>query len=58
MSRSEEFRVDDQWGDHSACGPEASQWTAGREVTDGFAFHPTALGHQEMTTSISKALKG
>jgi aspartate oxidase len=47
-----------QRGDHTACAPESTRWTAGSQVTDGFAFHPTALGHQEMTTLISKALKG
>jgi lysophospholipase L1-like esterase len=43
-------------GDHTACGPAAKQWTAGYQVTDGFAYHPTALGHQEMAKLIVKAL--
>jgi lysophospholipase L1-like esterase len=47
-----------QRGDHTACAPESKRWTAGKEVTDGFAYHPTALGHEEMATLIGKALKG
>jgi lysophospholipase L1-like esterase len=45
-----------QKGDHTACAPESTRWTAGKEVTDGFAYHPTALGHQKMAALISKAL--
>src|SRR4051794_33551062 len=44
-------------GDHTACAPESKRWTAGKDVTDGFAYHPTALGHQKMAALISKALK-
>jgi lysophospholipase L1-like esterase len=45
-----------QKGDHTACAPESKRWTAGKDVTDGFAYHPTALGHQKMAALISKAL--
>jgi lysophospholipase L1-like esterase len=47
-----------QRGDHTACASESKRWTAGNQVTDGFAYHPTALGHQEMATLITKALNG
>jgi hypothetical protein len=47
-----------QRGDHTACAPESKRWTAGKDVTDGFAYHPTALGHQEMAALIGNALKG
>jgi hypothetical protein len=47
-----------QRGDHTACAPESKRWTAGKEVTDGFAYHPTALGHVEMAALIGKALRG
>ena len=47
-----------QRGDHTACAPESKRWTAGNQVTDGFAYHPTALGHQKMAALISKALNG
>jgi lysophospholipase L1-like esterase len=47
-----------QRGDHTACAPESKRWTAGKEVTDGFAYHPTALGHQKMAALIGKALSG
>jgi lysophospholipase L1-like esterase len=45
-----------QRGDHTACAAASKQWTAGKEVTDGFAYHPTALGHQEMAALIGRAL--
>ena len=44
-------------GDHTACAKPSQQWTAGHEVTDGFAYHPTALGHRVMAKMIIKALK-
>jgi lysophospholipase L1-like esterase len=44
-------------GDHTACAPASEQWTAGKDVTDGFAYHPTALGHQEMARLIVKSLR-
>ncbi len=47
-----------QRGDHTACASAGQQWTAGKEATDGFAYHPTALGHQKMAALIGKALKG
>jgi lysophospholipase L1-like esterase len=46
-----------QKGNHTACAPESQRWTAGKVVTDGFAYHPTALGHQEMAALIAKALR-
>jgi len=45
-----------QRGDHTACASASKQWTAGKQVTDGFAYHPTALGHQAMAALIGKAL--
>jgi lysophospholipase L1-like esterase len=47
-------------GDHTACAPASKQWAAGKEVTEGagFAYHPTALGHEKMAALIGKALKG
>jgi lysophospholipase L1-like esterase len=47
-----------QRGDHTACAPAGRQWTAGKDVTDGFAYHPTALGHQKMAALINRALRG
>ena len=44
-------------GDHTACAPESKRWAAGKEVTDGFAYHPTALGHEEMARLIAKSLR-
>jgi lysophospholipase L1-like esterase len=47
-----------QPGDHTACATTSQRWTAGKDVTDGFAYHPTALGHQKMAALIAKALNG
>jgi lysophospholipase L1-like esterase len=43
-------------GDHTGCAPSSQQWTAGHIAADGFAYHPTALGHQVMAKMIVKAL--
>lgn len=48
-------------GDHTACGPPSQRWTAGSHYVfnvTGFAYHPTALGHQAMARMIVKALGG
>jgi hypothetical protein len=46
-----------QRGDHTVCAA-SQQWTNGKQVATGagFAYHPTALGHQEMAALIGKAL--
>jgi hypothetical protein len=48
-----------QPGGHTACAPAAQRWTAGYHVAkgEGFAYHPTALGHEEMATLIEQALQ-
>ena len=43
-------------GDHTGCAPASQRWTAGHIPDDGFAYHPTALGHQVMAKMIAKAL--
>ncbi|OAA25208.1 lysophospholipase L1-like esterase [Frankia sp. EI5c] len=45
-------------GDHTACGPESARWTNGYTVPegDGFAYHPTAVGHRAMADLIKEAL--
>jgi lysophospholipase L1-like esterase len=43
-------------GDHTGCAPPSQRWTAGHVPDDGFAYHPTALGHQVMAKMITKAL--
>ena len=45
-------------GDHTACAAASTRWAAGLDVTDGFAYHPTALGHQKMAALITKTLHG
>ena len=47
-------------GDHAtACAPASQRWTAGYKVAPGagFAYHPTALGHEEMAKLIEQALQ-
>ncbi len=46
-------------GDHTACAPVPERWTAGYKVApgEGFAYHPTALGHEEMAKLIEQALQ-
>jgi lysophospholipase L1-like esterase len=43
-------------GDHTGCAPAAERWTAGHVPDDGFAYHPTALGHEVMARMIEDAL--
>src|SRR5262249_19671112 len=43
-------------GDHTGCAPESQRWTAGHDATNGFAYHPTALGHEVMARMIAAAL--
>lgn len=47
-------------GDHTVCGAASARWTNGYTVAKGagFAYHPTALGHQEMATLVEQALAG
>jgi lysophospholipase L1-like esterase len=47
-----------QRGDHTACAPASQRWTNGKDVAAGagFAYHPTALGHEEMAALIGTAL--
>jgi lysophospholipase L1-like esterase len=43
-------------GEHTGCAPASQRWTAGHVADDGFAYHPTALGHRVMANMIIKAL--
>jgi lysophospholipase L1-like esterase len=47
-------------GDHTACAAPSEHWTNGYNVPagEGFAYHPTALGHQVMAEMVEKALAG
>ena len=48
-----------QSGDHTACAASSQAWTNGYSVPtgEGFAYHPTALGHEKMAALIEKALQ-
>ena len=48
-----------QPGDHTVCGAPSERWAAGYKVAPGagFAYHPTALGHEEMAALIEQALQ-
>lgn len=45
-------------GDHTACAAAGERWTNGYNVPtgEGFAYHPTALGHQAMAEMVEQAL--
>ena len=43
-------------GDHTGCAPTDERWTAGLVAEDGFAYHPTALGHEVMAQMIADVL--
>ena len=45
-------------GDHTACAPESDRWTSGYKVAtgEGFAYHPTALGHEVMASLVADAI--
>ena len=43
-------------GDHTGCAAVAERWTAGSVPDDGFAYHPTALGHETMAQMVAAAL--
>ena len=42
--------------DHTGCAPADERWVAGFEADDGFAYHPTALGHEAMADMILEAI--
>jgi lysophospholipase L1-like esterase len=41
---------------HGPCAKGASKWVAGLVATNGFEFHPTIAGHQEMARLVEKVL--
>lgn len=45
-------------GDHTVCAGPSEAWTNGYSVPtgQGFAYHPTALGHQEMAKLIEQKI--
>jgi hypothetical protein len=43
---------------HGPCAAGTSKWVAGLVATNGFAYHPTASGQQEMAHLVEHALSG
>ena len=41
---------------HGPCATGANQWVAGLVPSNGFEYHPTAAGHQEMAHLVERAL--
>jgi lysophospholipase L1-like esterase len=41
---------------HGPCAKGANKWVAGLVATNGFEFHPTIAGHQEMARLVEKVL--
>lgn len=43
-------------GDHTGCAPPEERWADGNVAEDGFAYHPTALGHEVMADLVEDVL--
>ena len=41
---------------HGPCATDANQWVAGLVASNGFEYHPTVAGHQEMAHLVEQAL--
>jgi lysophospholipase L1-like esterase len=41
---------------HSPCSPSDERWVAWLKYTNGFSYHPTALGHQVMASLVLDTL--
>jgi lysophospholipase L1-like esterase len=41
---------------HGPCATDANQWVAGLVASNGFEYHPTVAGHQEMAQLVEQAL--
>jgi hypothetical protein len=42
---------------HGPCAPDTERWVAGQVAADGFAYHPTARGHEAMAELVLAALR-
>jgi lysophospholipase L1-like esterase len=59
VARTNHIRLVDPYvlgASHGPCAKGANKWVAGLVATNGFEYHPTASGHQEMARLIEKQL--
>jgi lysophospholipase L1-like esterase len=58
-AKAEHVRLVDPYAigaDHGPCAKGANQWVAGLVATNGFEYHPTVAGHQEMAHLVEQQL--
>jgi lysophospholipase L1-like esterase len=61
VAKADHVRVADPYvlgAAHGPCANGTNKWVAGLLATNGFAYHPTAAGHQEMARLVEQALSG
>lgn len=42
---------------HGPCAPQGDNWVAGARAPQGFPYHPTAVGHEEVASLVIAALQ-
>ena len=59
VAKSDHVRLADPYvvgAAHSPCATGTNKWVAGLLASNGFEYHPTAAGHQEMAQLVEKVL--
>jgi lysophospholipase L1-like esterase len=59
VAKADHLRVVDPYvlgAAHGPCATGTAKWVAGLVATNGFEYHPTASGHQEMAHLVEQAL--
>ena len=59
VAKTDHVRIADPYvlgATHGPCAAGANRWVAGLVATDGFEYHPTIAGHQEMAQLVERDL--
>ena len=59
VAKADHVRVVDPYvlgATHGPCAAGTNKWVAGLVATNGFEYHPTSAGHQEMAQLVERAL--
>ena len=59
VARADHIRLADPYvlgASHGPCATGTNAWVAGFVAANGFEYHPTAAGHQEMAQLAEQAL--
>lgn len=59
LAKNDHVRLVDPYaigGAHGPCAKGANKWVAGLVATNGFEYHPTLAGHQEMARLVEQEL--